>query len=467
MTTWRDFYFRALLRKAARRFLLPLLRALGLKRGLSPQIPHISARDRLQDKDVPSKVSLRTDQTIMLNGLPFFPIGLYYAECEMEDETGTSLRQLRATGFNTIFFRGGLESESLLDLIWSAGLHVCYRPPGELYREYELLKQVVSEFGRHPALLFWEMDDEPVLNRLKLSDVAVGIRIVRAIDPYHPIACNQWLSSTKQADDMRMWGRLADVYGFSVYPIPLRRWNERLSLLDQGWPHSIAVVGKQTDLWKSYAPNKPIIPVLQAWAWDCLEDGHEGYPTYQEGRFMAYQAVIHGAKGLHYYGATSANRANFACGIPPRIHEDLDRTHSDFVEARRYNQWFWDYYSKLINELSRMSEVFACSDSVWFTEVHELGPRPYEARAEYRVKRYKDSAVILVANPCASPLTIEIRSPEMAGCTIELWGTGKSMKLDSEGRFEDVLEPYGIRIYSDQHDLLEASSPSNKFGVQP
>ncbi len=462
MTTGRELHFGASIKNVARPVLLPIMRAMGWKPNSSPPIPHLSPADRLRDGDVPSKISVRADQTIMLNGSPFFPIGLYYAQCEIDDETGAGLRRLRTMGFNTIFFRGGLESEKQLDLIWSAGLHVCYRPPGELYRDYEVLKKVVSKFARHPALLLWEMDDEPVLNKLKLADVKVGSRIVRQIDPYHPITCNQWLSNLEQSDEMVKWAELADIYGFSIYPVPLWRWRERLSLVEQGWPHSLTVVGKQTDLWKFYAPGKPIIPVLQAWAWNCLEDGEAAYPTYEEGRFMAYQAIIHGAKGLHHYGAISVDRANFACGIPPRIDEDLDRTHADFVQARLYNQWFWSYYSKLIDELSRLAEVFTSSDATWDIEITTLAADQLQSiYVEHRVKKYADSAVILLVNASDSVAPVEIRAPQMANSTIKLWGTRKSLELDSDGRLHDLLEPYAVRIYSDQEDLLEGLTYSD------
>jgi hypothetical protein len=398
---------------------------------------------------------VREDQTILVNGIPFFPIGLYYAQDEVADETGAGLEGLRALGFNMIFFDGGLQSEPLLDRIWRAGLHVCYRPPGELYREYGLLKQVVSTFARHPAVLFWEMDDEPLLNQLKLSNVEIGCRITRAIDPFHPILCNQWLSGLEQAEEMRKWARLADIYGFSIYPVPLWRWRERMSLVEQGWPHAITIVGKQTDLWKSFVPGKPIIPAMQAWAWNCIEDGEAAYPTYQECRFMAYQAVIHGAKGLHHYGAMTATRPNFACGIPPQIHEDLDQTHTDFVQAQRYNQWFWRYYSKVIEELSCMSGVFLSYDANWSPEIEETSPhQAVDQGIECRVKQHEGSFVILMVNASDSHAPIQVHAPEAAGRTLKLWGQGRSIPVNSSSRFCDVLEPYGVRIYSDQPDLL-------------
>ncbi len=402
------------------------------------------------------EVSVRADRTILVDGEPFFPIGLYYAEDEISDPTGDALCKLREMGFNTVFFNGGVDSEDQLNRIHRAGLHVWYRPPGELSGDFESLRQVVSMFARHPAILFWEMGDEPVLNQLRFADVEIGCQIVRSIDPCHPILCNQWLSSFQQAAEMKRWARLADVYGFSSYPIPLWRWGNRMSLVDDGWPHSIAVVGKQTDLWKCYAPGKPIIPVMQAWAWNCLEDGEAGYPTYEQCRFAAYQALIHGANGLHHYGVAQANRPYISCGIPPNLNEDLEQMHADFLKAQQYNQWFWSYYCKLIKELSCMSGVFTSADADWTPEIQcESCHNSNEQQIECRVKRYGDSFVIMLVNASDAAAAIQVRTPVTCDRTLRLWGHDASIEWDRIGRFKDLLQPYDVRIYSPDRDLLD------------
>jgi len=59
-------------------------------------------------------------------------------------------------------------------------------------------------------------------------------------------------------------------------------------------------------------PNRPLFMVLQAFAWEMLQDKegiHERreekvlYPTYRQSRFMAFQALIKGANGIVYWGS--------------------------------------------------------------------------------------------------------------------------------------------------------------------
>jgi hypothetical protein len=451
MTVRKGFRPTAILKAVARPFLLPVLRKLASSK-TDKAIPRISRRDRVRESDVATNVSVRSDQTILVNGKPFFPIGLYYALDEIEDSTSEGLMRLKAMGFNTIAFTGDVDTEDQLDRIASAGLHVWYRPPGGLHADYRRLKKIVMKFAKHPAVLFWGMDDEPVFNAVDFTDSKTGCRIVRELDPYHPLLCNQWFSCLSQGDEMMKWASLADIYGFSMYPIPSWRWGRRLSLVEDGWPHSIAVVGRQTDLWKQYAPGKPIIPVLQAWAWNCLEDGEAAYPSYSEGRFMAYQAVIHGAKGLHYYGSVRTSRPIFECGIPPPQHyDDLEQSQLDFLASQLRNDEFWNYQSVIVSELARMSEVFTAHDADWSPAVQEITAG---GQVECRVKQYLDSTVTLCVNPSAFAVSVQMLAPQLRDQELNLWGQERSINVSGDGRFQDRLEPYGVRIYSDLPDLL-------------
>ncbi len=56
------------------------------------------------------------------------------------------------------------------------------------------------------------------------------------------------------------------------------------------------------------SPGKQIWMVLQAFSWELLENplpehlNHEMFPTYKHSRIMAWDAILHGAKGILYWG---------------------------------------------------------------------------------------------------------------------------------------------------------------------
>ena len=68
-------------------------------------------------------------------------------------------------GFNTVFSSGGLAQKPALDRIAAAGLWVQFRPPGSLNSQFDELEKTVAALRTNPALLLWEHEDEPVLNK--------------------------------------------------------------------------------------------------------------------------------------------------------------------------------------------------------------------------------------------------------------------------------------------------------------
>lgn len=436
------------LKATVRPWLGPALRSFGLRQPPAMKVPHVSRSERLRDYDVPTQVSVRADETLLLNGRPFFPLGVYNAQAEIEERSGAGLQALRATGFNTILVDGALEPETL-DRIAGAGLFVCCRPPGQLHGAFAALKAVVSRVARHPALLAWEMDDEPILNRLPINHMRRGCDLVRRIDPFHPILCNQWFPGASRLDEVRRWANLADVHGFAVYPVPLRRWRARPRPDGNDLPDSIAVVGAQVGLWRKLAPGKPVVPALQAFAWNALEDNDAGFPTVNESRFMAYHSIVAGARGLHHYGVPTADVPCFPCGVPPALHADLNRTHEDFLLARAANERFWSGYRHVIAELASMSDVFTAPDAMAPVNEGDL---------QYRVKTVAGSSVILAVHTAANGARHEVRAPSLAGRQLRVWGHARTIAADGRGCFSEQFEPFGVRIFSDLTDRLPQAS---------
>jgi hypothetical protein len=396
------------------------------------------------------RAAVRDDRTILVDDMPFFPIGLYYAAEETEEPSGQGLRDLRRMGFNMVFFHGGPSDREQLDRIAAAGLRVWYRPPGALYSQFEDLEHLVGAVRAHPALLFWEMMDEPVINQVSFEDTRRGCALVKRLDPDHPIVCVQW-PDWKCPEELARWGRLCDIYAFDYYPLPLRGWVYQGSDLRAGFPHSIAIVGPLTEWWRSLAPGKPVVPVLQAWAWRPTVDGKDGYPSYQQGRFMAYQAVIAGASGLFFYGQVRANRPNTAAGLPHAIDPDTERAARDFARARELNEWFWSYERLVIAELAQMAPVFAAPDSPWAPEIEPVGAaQGVQPSLQWRAKAggQGTTAVLLVVNASDYPATVRITARRFAGLPVYCWHEGRVLAADSAGAFVDRFDPYAVHVYS-------------------
>jgi hypothetical protein len=162
------------------------------------------------------------------------------------------------------------------------------------------LWQESGEENPHPDWKFSSCE-EPILKQAK--DVAQTCRLVRSIDPKRPIWQNHAPRNSLKA--LQNYNQQVDVVGCDIYPAPFAAAGHS-DLKDV----SLSAVGAYTDRMRAGAPGKPIWMVLQGFGWADIDedirnapDPEKGRrPNYQESRFMAYDALVHGASAILYYG---------------------------------------------------------------------------------------------------------------------------------------------------------------------
>lgn len=153
------------------------------------------------------------------------------------------------------------------------------------------------------AMLSGWHDNVEILFR-KLAD---GCGIVRQLDRKRPVWFNH--APRNEIADLLRINSLADIAGCDIYPVPLNKGLRHSDIIERDLP----AVGAYTRRMAEAAPGKPIWMVLQGFGWSDLDKAYspEIYvrPTYEESRFMAYDAIVNGARGVLYYG-TQALHAN-------------------------------------------------------------------------------------------------------------------------------------------------------------
>lgn len=129
-----------------------------------------------------------------------------------------------------------------------------------------------------------------------------GYQKLKALDPAHPVWMNY--APRNLPGQLAAFAKAADIVGCDIYPVPVGR-TEHSDLTDV----SIACVGAYTDRFERAAPGKPVWMVLQGFGWgDIQPESSEAdrkarrRPTYAETRFMAFDTVVHGARGILYWG---------------------------------------------------------------------------------------------------------------------------------------------------------------------
>jgi len=127
--------------------------------------------------------------------------------------------------------------------------------------------------------------------------------MLRELDSGHPVWMNH--APRNQIAQLAAFNEGADIVGCDIYPIPRSRHVGHSDIMDTT-PSS---VGGYTDRMQMAAPGKPVWMVLQGFGWKDLlkepEVGREEYrrrPNLEETRFMAFDAIVHGARGILYWG---------------------------------------------------------------------------------------------------------------------------------------------------------------------
>jgi hypothetical protein len=218
----------------------------------------------------------------------------------------------------------------------------------------------------------------PACAEARAREMEARYDLVKGTDGCHPVWINH--APRNRTVDLERFNRAADIAGCDIYPVP-EFTTEHSDLPDR----SLACVGAYTDLMRKAAPGKPVFMVLQAFAWADLEDHPtpESYrtrprPTYDQSRFMAFDAIVHGARGLFYWGTSYLSKGSE----------------------------LWGDVLVLVRELADLQPVLAAPDEPW-QPIVEVGPTWTSEGFGPRVvaRDVEGHPWLLVVNESPEPLT--------------------------------------------------------------
>ena len=229
----------------------------------------------------------------IVNGKPFFPLGMYWGAI-----TTNKIETYAKGPFNCLMPYQAPKSTDLMDLCHEKGLKVIYSvkdiyhgtrwaPKGIASEEDEVrfIKDRVSRFKDHPALLAWYLNDELPLSML--PRLTARRALMEELDPGHP----GW-TVLYQYTMIRDYMPSFDVVGTDPYPIP-----SKPAATATEWTRQTA---------GGTLGCKPVWQVPQAFNWAAYkktpeEKAKHRAPTEAELRSMCWQCIANGANGLVLY----------------------------------------------------------------------------------------------------------------------------------------------------------------------
>jgi hypothetical protein len=222
--------------------------------------------------------------TILHNGQPFFPIGMYHPE-----HNATDLKLLADNGFNAVqgsFATDLTEFKDALDLAAAHGLAVDV----PLYVGAKVAENLpaslakINQFANHPAIYTWKIIDEPEILPAIADEVAGVYRALKAADPNHPFELTLCEDAT-----VPYWVKFCDLVQIDRYPVP---------------GHSLTEVSTFTrNTYQAMEPWQNLTYVVQCgWV-----PNLSNQPSVPQARSMVYLALINGAKGIYWYAMYDPN----------------------------------------------------------------------------------------------------------------------------------------------------------------
>jgi len=225
----------------------------------------------------------------------------------------------------------------------------------------------------------WREHLEPLYQQL-----AAGCDTVRSVDARHVIWFNH--APRNSLSDLARFGELADIVGCDIYPVPFGPFVGHSDLPERNLPS----VGRYTQRMIQSAPGKPAWMVLEGFGWDDINESPAGgepknrRPTKHETRFMAYDAIVNGARGLLYWGT-------FAVEKPSA---------------------FWSELKSVISELHRLQPFLSAPDATGqVTLTVEPSSGSGENSVRLMAKEHEGRWAFFIVNEAPEALAFSIRVP--------------------------------------------------------
>jgi len=386
-----------------------------------------------------SRVTINQDGVLVVNGKKILPIGFSNGpppDGRTPDGRSAFLEIKEAGG---TFFRSGvrgnekwssavIEQEQVsMDAAARYGLY-CWPRLDELSSLDEgnakkelLLRRVIARFKDHPGLLLWKNVDEPQWGGTPVKPMIRAYKLIRELDPNHPVGLTQAPRGT--IEQLRPYNDAADVLLLDIYPIGYPPGMHSLKPNKE-----ISMVGDYTKFIRQVAGDKPVWMVLQiAWSGVVKPGKTLRFPTFPQERFMTYQALINGARGLIYFGG------NVEQAMTP---EDAKLG------------WNWTFWKRVLRPVleevgnnSPLAPALVSPDSKLPVRVKGADD------VEFCVREVGSDIYILACKREGQTVEVEFSSlPDWAGKGQVMYESPRTVQAQS-GKFSDWFAAFDVHVY--------------------
>lgn len=363
---------------------------------------------RLPDDRRP-KCWIDGNRRLLVDGKPFFPIGMYWSSINEQD-----LQVYADSKFNCLMPYGS-PTKPQMDLAqkyglkviysvkdWYAGLGSCPKFIQTEADEDRHVRSRVREFREHPALLAWYLNDE--LPQQYLPRLEAHQRWVAEEDFDHPT----WVV-LYQFREVAAYRNTFDVIGTDPYPIG----RSPASMAAEWTAETFRQVERARPMWQ--------VPQLHNWANYAKSEPEKRRgrtPSVDEVRSMAWQCVCEGATGLVFYSWYDVKRN-------PDVPFDVQ----------------WVGLKQIAAEMDRMSPILLSVDPTPVVKIVGQQPRCLH----WLTRSHAGRLYIVAVNNGNGSGRVVFRLPQPPR-SIQVLGESRAVQPNGTD-FEDDSEQLAVHVY--------------------
>jgi hypothetical protein len=411
-----------------------------------------------------SVVTVNSDNVLVLNGRKVFVLGFSPGPpTNGKTPTGDdALQEMRDAG--ALLFRmnqtGNWSSQVITQqqaaLDWAAqhdmycwvNLRELSEFPSTDTNTPASLRNIVDTFRNHPALGLWKNFDEAWWSGVSWSNLLNGYLVIRQEDTNHPVV--QTHAPRGTVADLQPYNVAADVLAVDIYPVatpppsnpPLTNTN-------------ISVVGDWTGVIGQVANGQKQYWTIEQIAFSGTTPPSHTliFPTFTQSRYMAYQAILNGARGLMFFGGNVAATLN-AQDTPLG--------------------WNWTFWTNVLKPVVQQLGDHGVLTGALTTTNSSL-PVTFTGTTspdlEYCVREVPPYLYIIAAKREGTNVTITFNGlPSWAGAGEVLYESPRTVTAHA-GQFTDAFAPFDVHVYrfsqSNQAPsiVFQSSSRTNLSGT--
>lgn len=368
-----------------------------------------------------ARVTLNANGYLEQDGEAIFSLGIFNGGAKMQEMGKAGFTVSHA--YNAIYLEPGEKPndqrvKNYLDDSAKAGMHMLFFVPIKLAiaGDWDAFRRRIRMFRNHPALLAWDEEEGVARGDMKPETLAQIRQIVREEDPNHPLMVGDSRDVIGRVTDRSNFFPLASMdmgmWWWYPFPLPATSAKQGDALQGEDAPHGSELV-PPAFLTQSKT-DKPLWVGVQSYK----KPGKDArYPTAAEYRAQAYSALIHGAKGLMWYGGS----VNGGLYLAPE-------------------EGHWNDLKTLVMELKELAPVLMSPS--------EAPPAfaPAQAPLSVALKRVPGRLVLIAANRGATALDVTFTLPNLTAATVPVLFENRTVAATA-GALRDHFEPYGVHVY--------------------